>query len=109
MRPISNPKMKDIKVEAILHALADPVRVQIFMEISEGDCPQSCSNFLKVKNKKLPKSTLSNHFRILREAGLIKSEKKGLELHNTSRCKELKEKFGTLITKILEAYKEQEK
>lgn len=109
MRPISNPKMKDIKVEAILHALSDPVRVQIFMEISEGDCPQNCSNFLKVKNKKLPKSTLSNHFRILREAGLIKSEKKGLELHNTSRCKELKEKFGTLITKILEAYKEQEK
>ena len=109
MRPIHNPKMKDIKVGAILHALANRVRVQIFMEISEGDCSQSCSNFLQVKNKKMPKSTLSNHFRILREAGLIKSEKKGLELHNTSRCKELKAKFGGLIIKILEAYKEQEK
>ena len=109
MRPIHNPEIKDIKVGAILHALANPVRVQIFMEISEGSCPQSCSNFLQVKNKKMPKSTLSNHFRILREAGLIKSEKKGLELHNTSRCKELKVKFGSLITKILEAYKKQEK
>jgi DNA-binding transcriptional ArsR family regulator len=105
MKKIYHPKIKDITVEAILRALCDPVRVQIFMEIAAAECPQNCSNFLQVKNKKLPKSTLSNHFKILREAGLIKSEKKGLELHNTSRCKELKDKFGPLIITIIDNYR----
>ena len=105
MRKIHHPQIKDITVESLLRALCDPVRVQIFMEIAQAECPQNCSNFLRVKDKKLPKSTLSNHFKILREAGLIKSEKEGLELHNTSRCKELKDKFGPLIKTIIENYR----
>ena len=108
MRPLNHPKIENVKVEQILHALSDPIRLQIFMEIANGNCAQICSNFLKVKNKNLPKSTLSNHFRILREAGLIRSEKIGLELHNVSRCKELKEKFGSLIKSVIDAYKIQE-
>jgi DNA-binding transcriptional ArsR family regulator len=108
MMPIQHPNIKDVKVQSILHALCDPIRLQIFMEISKSECSQICSNFLKVKNKKLAKSTLCNHFKILRQAGLIRSEKKGLELHNVTRCSELKEKFGPLIKNIIEAYQNQE-
>jgi len=57
----------------------------------------------------LPKSTLSQHFRILREAGLIRSERKGVELINTTRCEELKERFGPMILAIVEAYAKQHK
>ena len=52
----------------------------------------------------LPKSTLSQHFRILREAGLIYSERKGVELHNRTRCTELKERFGDMVAAIVTAY-----
>jgi DNA-binding transcriptional ArsR family regulator len=52
----------------------------------------------------LPKSTLSQHFKILREAGLIRSERKGVELQNSPRCDELRPRFGPMIEAILHAY-----
>ena len=104
MRPLHHPAARDITVEGILYALADPVRLQIFAEIQSASCPQICSQFLVVAKKELPKSTLSQHFKILREAGLIRSERKGVEMHNTTRCEELQDRFGPMIRGILEAY-----
>jgi hypothetical protein len=48
---------------------------------------------------------LSQQFKILREAGLIRSERKGVELHNRTRCAEIEDKFGPMINAIIEAYK----
>lgn len=107
MRPLHHPSPSDITVEGILHAFSDPVRVQIFANILGSQCPMTCSNFLVLDNRTLPKSTLSQHFKVLREAGLIRSERKGVEMHNTSRIPELKERFGPLIAAILGAYKQQ--
>ena len=104
MRPLHHPAAKDVSVEGILYALADPVRLQIFAQIRAADCAQICSRFLVVGKKELPKSTLSQHFKILREAGLIRSERKGVEMHNTTRCAELRERFGPMLRAILEAY-----
>ncbi|HEY3663222.1 MAG TPA: helix-turn-helix domain-containing protein [Chthoniobacterales bacterium] len=104
MRPLHHPAVRDITVEGVLYALADPVRLQIFAELRGSDCAQICSEFLVVDKKELPKSTLSQHFKILREAGLIRSERKGVEMHNTTRCEELQERFGPMIRSILEAY-----
>lgn len=109
MKPIHHPAIKDMTVEGILYALSDPVRVQIYMEIAKADCPKICSNFLKMQNLTLPKSTLSNHFRVLREAGLIYSVRKGTEMQNVSRCAEIKEKFGTMVESIVDAYMKQNK
>lgn len=104
VRPLHHPAPGDITVEGILYALADPVRLEIFAELQAGDCPQICSDFRVVAKKELPKSTLSQHFKILREAGLIWSERKGVEMHSTTRCKELKERFGPMIRAIVDAY-----
>ncbi|MFM9890162.1 MAG: ArsR/SmtB family transcription factor [Rickettsiales bacterium] len=109
MRPVYHPALSDITVEGILHALSNSVRVQIFSDIARGEHPQNCSKFLMVNNQQLPKSTLSQHFRILREAGLIRSERSGVELHNSTRCTELKPLYGTMVTAIVEAYIEQQK
>lgn len=107
MRPLMHPHIDEITVEGLLHALADPVRVRIFMEIAAAECPQSCTTFSSVSGRDLPKSTLSQHFKVLREAGLIRSERSGVALHNSSRCKELKPRFGVLIEAILCAYRRQ--
>jgi DNA-binding transcriptional ArsR family regulator len=40
---------------------------------------------------------MSQHFKILREAGLIRSERRGVELKNSTRCHELKKKYGPMI------------
>jgi DNA-binding transcriptional ArsR family regulator len=104
VRPLFHPSMKEVTVEGILHALSDPIRVAMYADIITQECPQSCSNFLKVSDKAIPKSTLSQHFKILREAGLIRSERHGVELQNMSRCTELQQRFPGLIRAIVTAH-----
>src|SRR4030081_2493860 len=104
MRPLFHPSVEDVTVEAILHALSDPVRVAIYADIVGSECSQNCSNFLKVSDKAIPKSTLSQHFKALREAGLIRGERIGVEMHNTSRCAELEKRFPGLILSIVNAH-----
>jgi DNA-binding transcriptional ArsR family regulator len=105
MRPLHHPSVQDMTVEGLLYALSDPVRVQIFAQIAASDCPKTCSDFLIVDHRTLPKSTLSQHFKVLREAGLVRSERKGVEMHNTTRCAEIKERFGGMVGAIIDAYR----
>lgn len=107
MRPLFHPSIEDVTVEAILHALSDPVRAAIYANIALSDCSRNCSNFLTVSEKCIPKSTLSDHFKVLREAGLIRGERRGVEMHNTSRCAEIENRFPGLIAAILNAHKVQ--
>lgn len=104
VRPLFHPSLEDITVEGILHALADPVRVAIFADIVSQECSQNCSTFLTVSDKAIPKSTLSEHFRALREAGLIRGERRGVEMHNTSRCAEIEQRFPGLLLAIVNAH-----
>jgi DNA-binding transcriptional ArsR family regulator len=105
MRPLFHPAIEDVTVEAILHALSDPVRVAILLALAGSECSRACSDFLKVREKDIPKSTLSYHFKVLREAGLIHSERCGVEMHNTSRCFDIDKRFPGLIPGIVNAYK----
>lgn len=77
------------------------------MRLAVAECPQNCSTFGNIGNTHLPKSSLSQHFKILREAGLIRSERKGVELRNRTRCLEIKHKFGALVNAIVKAYEEE--
>jgi DNA-binding transcriptional ArsR family regulator len=104
MRPLVHPPIEQVTVEAILHALSDPVRAAIYAQIVASDCARTCSNFLTVSKRQIPKSTLSQHFKILRDAGLIRSERSGVEMHNTSRCPELEARFPGLIAAIIRAH-----
>jgi DNA-binding transcriptional ArsR family regulator len=109
MRPLYHPSLEDITVQGILYALSDPVRVRICVELSQAECAMNCAAFLPNGNTKIPKSTMSQHFKILREAGLIRSERKGVELKNSTRCHELKKKFEPMIMEILKAYANEDK
>ncbi len=107
MKPLAHPHIDDVTVEGILHAFSNPVRIQIYAALAAAECPQYCSAYLNIKGKILPKSTLSQHFAVLRESGLIRSERLGNELHNETRCEELEEKFGGMVEGILDAYLKQ--
>ena len=107
MKPLFHPPLEAVTVEGILHVLSDPIRVAIFMQIAGSGSSRTCSNFLHISEKAVPKSTLSQHFRALREAGLIRGERRGVEMHNTSRCAEVNERFPGLIPAIINAHKVQ--
>ena len=104
MRPLLHPSMEDVTVEGILHALSDPVRAAIYAQLTLSECSQNCSNFLEVSDRTIPKSTLSQHFKVLRDAGLIRSERKGVEMQNTGRCAEIENRFPGLVQSIMSAY-----
>ncbi|MEO8672792.1 MAG: helix-turn-helix domain-containing protein [Tahibacter sp.] len=107
MRPLIHPSIEHVTVEGILHALSDPVRVAIYAQLAGSACATTCSNFLQISDRSIPKSTLSQHFKALREAGLIRSERQGVEMLNTSRCAEIEQRFPGLIVAILNAHRVQ--
>ncbi len=107
MKPLVHPALEDITVEGILHALSDPTRVEIFAKIADSGCSTNCSSFLTVGEKSVPKSTLSQHFKVLRDAGLVRSERVGVEMQNRSRCAEIETRFPGLLSAIVGALKTQ--
>ncbi len=99
-RPFLHPLIESVTLEGILYALADPVRLEIIRRIGAGTCAMNCS---AAAPEKMAKSTQSHHFQILREAGLIRSERRGVEVINQLRCDEIGQKFPGLIPAILKA------
>lgn len=104
MRPLYHPPISEVTVQGLLHALSDPTRVKIFSDLFQADFAVSCTNLMCQLGVDIPKSSLSQHFKVLREAGLIHSERKGVELKNTTRWTELEKKFGPMIKEIVNAY-----
>lgn len=85
MRPLSHPTPEHVQVEAILHALSEPIRAQIYAEIVGAGFVEACAAVSAIGDRVIPKSSLSSHFKVLREAGLIRSERHGVEMRNHSR------------------------
>jgi DNA-binding transcriptional ArsR family regulator len=94
-----HPSKDDITLESVLGALSDPMRLKIFKTLMAEKGCQSCSEAMPCPN--MAKSTLSHHFRILREAGLIRTTKQGVENRNTVRMDDIQEKFPGLLKSIL--------
>ena len=104
MRPLIHPSIDDVTLEGILHALSDPVRAAIYANLAASDGAATCSTFVNVIDREIPKSTLSQHFRALREAGLVRSERNGVEMRSHTRCKEIEQRFPGLIPAIMNAF-----
>jgi DNA-binding transcriptional ArsR family regulator len=100
--------MDDLSVAAILHALADPVRLAIVRELlkAQGGC-MNCTETTGRLKMPMAKSTCSQHYRILREAGIIASERKGVELSSRVRVQELEERFPALLQTILKSHEKE--
>lgn len=88
-------------MEGILHALPDPLRAAIYGDMAGAGCAQTCSTFQQVIDRSIPKSTLSQHFPTLRKAGLIRSERQGVEMLDTTRCDEINRRFPGLLPSIM--------
>ncbi|WP_371419812.1 ArsR/SmtB family transcription factor [Tardiphaga sp.] len=94
-----HPATKDITLAGVLSALADPIRLQIVRGLLQESGCLSCTAASPCPT--IAKSTLSNHFRVLREAGLIQTSKKGVEHQNTVRAADIEARFPGLLMAIL--------
>lgn len=99
-RPFVHPAIEDIAIESLLYALADPARLEIVKRLVNRTCGMTCSGAAPAA---MAKSTQSHHFRVLREAGLIRSEKRGTEVVSSLRCAEIEKRFPGVLPAILKA------
>ncbi|HEY3684380.1 MAG TPA: metalloregulator ArsR/SmtB family transcription factor [Streptosporangiaceae bacterium] len=100
MRGLSHPAWEKIELAAVMHALADPARLQIVGRLATagelGCSPEACGVALH-------KSTLSHHFRVLREAGLIHVRQSGRTRLTKLRQEDLDRRFPGLLDSVLQA------
>ena len=82
----------------VLRAFADPVRLEIIRQLSE-EGEKACGLF----DIEMPKSSLSHHFRVLRQTGVIASEHRGTIILNRLRSEEIEARFPGLLKSVLTA------
>jgi DNA-binding transcriptional ArsR family regulator len=86
------PNLKNMPLSSIFYALSDPARldiVQTLLEDSELSCGQCKST--------LSKSTMSHHFKVLREAGVIQRREDGKVHYISLRKTELDARVPGLL------------
>lgn len=98
MKPLLHPTRDDISLEGVLYALGDPIRLRIVRALACGVEHPCCHLY-----DELPKSTLSRHFQILRETGLIRQRREGTQFLNSLRSDDLEALFPGLLSSILAA------
>ncbi|MBW4596701.1 MAG: ArsR family transcriptional regulator [Brasilonema angustatum HA4187-MV1] len=100
MRFLYHPDRKHISLPAVLYALGDPVRLEIVRRLAVKE-EQCCADF----DFAIAKSTMSNHFKILRESGVILTRKEGTQHINMLRKEDLDALFPGLLDAVLRSAK----
>jgi DNA-binding transcriptional ArsR family regulator len=90
------PQPERLDLFAVLNCLADPIRLSIVAQLAVTD-DLECGTF----EVPVTKSTLSHHFRVLRESGVIATTKSGTRSLNRLRRAELDEAFPGLLPSVL--------
>jgi DNA-binding transcriptional ArsR family regulator len=96
MRPHKHPDPSEFTLERVLYALSDSIRLDIVRRLAARNAA-SCGEL----DGGRPKSTMSHHFRVLREAGLVLTENTGATHMNSLRRSELDVRFPGLLSAIL--------
>lgn len=96
MKPYTHPKLRDVGLPVVMQALSDPCRIEILRTLMEagelacGDIPLTIS-----------KATVSHHFSVLREAGLVLTRVEGTRCMTSVRRVELDQRFPGLLDLLL--------
>ncbi|WP_165990010.1 helix-turn-helix transcriptional regulator [Streptomyces sp. YIM 98790] len=98
-RELAHPARSDIRLEQVLHALADPMRLAVVRALDAARQELACSAI------ELPvsKSTSTHHFRVLRESGVIRQDYRGTAKMTCLRRDDLDARFPGLLDSVLAA------
>lgn len=85
---------RDVPLATALAALADPVRLTLVRELAAADdWERACGSF----DVPVSKATLSHHFTVLRQAGLLEQRDGGQRRYNRLRRPEFNDRFPGLL------------
>ncbi|MGJ5819734.1 ArsR/SmtB family transcription factor [Paludibaculum fermentans] len=98
MRAGKEPTKDQIELSEVMYALSDPVRLEIVAFLAqrgEQPCSTCCVD--------MPKSSLSHHYKVLRETGVISTRIEGTRHFNSLRADDLNTRFPGLLSSIVGA------
>lgn len=97
MRALSHPLREQLSLPGVLHALSDPVRLEIVRTLNESS-ELSCGRLAVPVSK----STLSHHLKVLRDAGVIHTRADGTQRLVSLRAEDLEARFPGLLACVLD-------
>jgi DNA-binding transcriptional ArsR family regulator len=96
MREPHHPPTSELELASVLHALSDPTRLAIVRHLASGhEC--ACGGI----DLDLSKATLSHHYRVLREAGVVRTRPQGRRRLLSLRKADLDARFPGLLEAVL--------
>src|SRR5262245_37330281 len=98
---LHHPERNEIELPDVMQALSDPHRLEMVRRLAEDEQPRPCGTF----DFDITKSTMTHHFRILREAGVIWQERQGTTKMTSLRREDLDARFPGLLDAVLSAAK----
>jgi DNA-binding transcriptional ArsR family regulator len=98
-RFLPQPSVGDIDIVTVLHALADPVRLELIRELNRNPDPKTCAK--DAYDIEISAPTLSHHWRVLREAGLTTTMVDGRKRWVEIRRADIESRFPGLLGAIL--------
>lgn len=98
---LPQPDVDDIELVRVLHALGDPVRLQLLARYATGEQISCAPDALGVGH--LHKSTVSHHMKIMREAGLTSTRAVGRNRYVQLRRDDLDARFPGLMEALLKS------
>ena len=99
MKMLYHPSTEQIKLASVLYALSDSTRLDIVKNLAATSEECCCRGF----DTLVAKSTMSHHFRVLRESGLIQVRLEGTQRFVSLRRDELEKHFPGLLPAVLAA------
>ncbi|RYD19463.1 MAG: ArsR family transcriptional regulator [Verrucomicrobiaceae bacterium] len=101
MRNMKHPEMESVDLTELMYALSDPTRVEIVLTLALAGRAMTCGEL----DCDRPKSSMSHHFKILRGAGVVRTEIRGTEHINSLRLAELEKRFPGVMKAVLKVLK----
>jgi DNA-binding transcriptional ArsR family regulator len=96
MRLIPHPEAEQLYLASVLHALSDPVRLEIVWILNES--PEIPCGRIDVG---ISKSTLTHHLKVLRDAGLTRTRSEGVQRLVCLRRDDIDARFPGLLELVL--------
>jgi DNA-binding transcriptional ArsR family regulator len=100
MREPFHPPAEDIDLASVMHAFSDPVRLEIVARLADTD-GENCGGI--GSGIDVHKSTMSHHYRVLREAGVTLTTVEGRSRVVRLRHDDLEARFPGLLASVLAA------
>jgi DNA-binding transcriptional ArsR family regulator len=97
---LHHPDPSEIDLPSLLHALSDPMRLEIVRSLACSGAGKLPCNAITLP---VSKATASHHFKVLRLAGVIAQHDEGTRRISSLRHEDLEGRFPGLLDSVLRA------